>query len=94
MLKTNYETNEEKSKLIRAISAAGDECGSALISFMEAYALGGLREATVEQLREYATRRGILNTEENSSADAAASGDGMRFMGRDPECSLLYEERG
>lgn len=48
---------DEKTKLIRLLSSAGDRYGNVLISFMDRYGLQGLTEATEAQLREFAAAR-------------------------------------
>ena len=43
----------EKSKLIQSLSEQSDVRGDKLIDFMNQYHLFNLKDATVEQLREY-----------------------------------------
>lgn len=45
--------NRSKDDLIKAISSRSDKYNDKLIEFMNMYKIGGLQEATVEQLGEY-----------------------------------------
>lgn len=44
---------KSKDDLIKAISSQSDKYNDRLIEFMNIYEIGGLKEATVEQLGEY-----------------------------------------
>ena len=49
----------EETRLIRLLSTAGDRYGSVLLDFMRRYGLFALKDATADQLREYAVARGL-----------------------------------
>lgn len=48
-----------KDQYIRALSASGNEYGSALEEFLNYYGLLGLQQATTEQLRDYCKAKGL-----------------------------------